>query len=150
MRGPASRRFSIAANTSKLEVDNRFPLKKYYRTADILLKQAHIYREEQNLIELYVLLLRFSSLVGETIPEHKDYRVFSVKERATYNQKFTHVLLELEKLKPEVQKQVERLNNEIADPVALEKNRENSYEWPPTSRSSAFQNFSNEKNELVP
>jgi STAM-binding protein len=51
---------NIAAKTRKLDVDNRLPLKLYYRTADNLLKQASIYREERNIIDLYILLLRFS------------------------------------------------------------------------------------------
>jgi hypothetical protein len=54
---------NIAAKTRKLDVDNRLPLKLYYRTADNLLKQASIYREERNIIDLYILLLRFSRYV---------------------------------------------------------------------------------------
>ncbi|KAI5076021.1 hypothetical protein GOP47_0008086 [Adiantum capillus-veneris] len=146
MKGPSTRRFSIAANTRKLDVDNRFPLKKYYRAADNLLKQAHIYREEKNLIELYVLLLRFSSLVGETIPQHRDYKLFPGK--AVYTQKFTHVLLELENLKPEVQRHVDILNKQIADADTTK--QEHGIEWPPISRDPSYANGGRERNELVP
>jgi hypothetical protein len=77
------RGLDIAARTRKLDVDNRLPVKLYYRTADNLLKQANIYREEGNIIDLYILLLRFSSLVSETIPEHRDYRLYG-GEKAKY------------------------------------------------------------------
>lgn len=151
MKGPSTRRLSIAANTRKLEVDNRFSLKKYYRAADNLLKQAHIYREEKNLIELYVLLLRFSSLVGETLPEHRDYKVFPADERAAYTQKFTHVLLELENLKPEVQREVDRFNKQNADAVAVNtRKQENSIEWPPIYRVPEHANHGSQRNEVVP
>jgi hypothetical protein len=58
------RGLDIAARTRKLDVDNRLPVKLYYRTADNLLKQANIYREEGNIIDLYILLLRFSRYVN--------------------------------------------------------------------------------------
>ncbi|CAK9268576.1 unnamed protein product [Sphagnum jensenii] len=101
---------NIAAKTRKLDVDNRLPLKLYYRTAENLLKQASIYREERNIIDLYILLLRFSSLVSETIPDHRDYRLY-VGEKARYITRLLEVVSELELLKPEVQKQVDQINN---------------------------------------
>ncbi|KAH7414615.1 hypothetical protein KP509_14G002000 [Ceratopteris richardii] len=149
MRGPSYRRFTIAANTPKLEVDNRFPLKKYYRAADNLLKQAQIYREEKNLIELYVLLLRFSSLVGETIPKHRDFRAYPSKEKAVYTQKFVQILSELEKLKPEVQRQVDLLNKEIENSISSDVIKdEQTYEWPPVSKSLVHSNFGARKLEI--
>lgn len=99
----------IAAKTKKLDVDSRLSLRYYYRTADNLLKQAGIYRDEGNTIDYYILLLRFSSLVSETIPEHHEYRVYP-KERKEYTRKLIDVITELEKLKPEVQKQVDHYN----------------------------------------
>ncbi|CAM6048771.1 unnamed protein product [Sphagnum compactum] len=104
------RGLDIAARTRKLDVDNRLPVKLYYRTADNLLKQANIYREEGNIIDLYILLLRFSSLVSETIPEHRDYRLYG-GEKAKYRKRLLEVVAELESLKPEVQKQVDQINN---------------------------------------
>ncbi|MCO5547739.1 hypothetical protein L7F22_001190 [Adiantum nelumboides] len=88
---------------------------------------------------------------GETIPEHRDYKSSPAKERAVYTQKFTHVLLELEKLKPEVQRQVDILNKQITDAVVLDTNKqEYGIEWPPISRGSAYANGGGERNELVP
>lgn len=110
----SSQRLSIAARTAKILPDNRFPLHKYFRAAQNLLKQALVFREENNVVELYISLLRFASLVGETIPEHQEYGTFSATKKAEYTKKLKHVLSELEKLKPEVQKELERLNNPVA------------------------------------
>ncbi|PIN19234.1 SMAD6 interacting protein AMSH, contains JAB/MPN/Mov34 domain [Handroanthus impetiginosus] len=109
MRRPAysSPSINFSAVTRKIEVDNRISLRNYYRIADNLLKQANIYREEKNLIDLYVILLRYSSLVSETIPYHQDYQTLCPKERTFYKKKLPSVLDELETLKPQVRRQLD-------------------------------------------
>lgn len=99
-------------------------------------------------MELYILLLRFSSLVGETIPEHQDYRASSPKERADYTQRLKRVLSELEKLKPEVFKQVEKLNYAFTDNSIHENNAAGMYEWPPVAKGPLLQNLHDEKDRL--
>ncbi|KAJ1405723.1 USP8 dimerization domain [Sesbania bispinosa] len=74
MRSSSSDTINIAASAQRLDVDNRIALRFYYRIADNILRQADIFRAEKNIIDLYVMLLRFSSLVSETIPRHRDYR----------------------------------------------------------------------------
>ncbi|XP_057475680.1 AMSH-like ubiquitin thioesterase 3 [Actinidia eriantha] len=106
MRPPQA--INLNALTRKVDVDNRFPLRNYYRIADNLLKQASIYREENNVIDLYIILLRYSSLVSETIPFHRDYQGLLPKERIIYRKKLPAVLDELESLKPKFR----RLQNE--------------------------------------
>ncbi|XP_020113785.1 AMSH-like ubiquitin thioesterase 3 [Ananas comosus] len=107
---PPMRAININACARPVEVDHRISLHYYYRIADNLLKQASIYREEKNLIDLYIILLRFSSLMCETIPSHRDYQAFNLKEKAIFKKKLWDVINELEKLKPEVQRQVDELN----------------------------------------
>uniref|UniRef100_M1A450 Amsh n=2 Tax=Solanum TaxID=4107 RepID=M1A450_SOLTU len=60
MTRSSSGQINIAARTKKLDVDNRIALKIYYRIADNVLKQADIFRAEGDVIDLYVMLLRFS------------------------------------------------------------------------------------------
>ncbi|KAG8636540.1 AMSH-like ubiquitin thioesterase 3 isoform X3 [Manihot esculenta] len=98
----------------KVEVDNRFPLLYYCRIADSLLRQANVHREEKNILDLYIILLRFSSLVSETIPFHGDYQVLPQKEKVAYRKRLLAVLDELEALKPEFQSQVDELNKAYA------------------------------------
>ncbi|KAK4483301.1 hypothetical protein RD792_010486 [Penstemon davidsonii] len=113
MRRPgysSSPSINFSAMTQRISVDNRISLRNYYRIADNLLKQANIYREENNLIDLYVILLRYSSLVSETIPYHRDYQALCVKERNIFKKKLLAVLDELETLKPQVRRQLDELD----------------------------------------
>ncbi|KAL8481407.1 hypothetical protein ACS0TY_027787 [Phlomoides rotata] len=113
MRRPAysSSPINFSAVTRKIDVDNRLSLRNYYRIADNLLKQADIYREEKNLIDLYVILLRYSSLVSETIPYHRDYNALCPKERVFFRKKLLTVLDELETLKPQVCRLLDQQQN---------------------------------------
>lgn len=110
MRPPITKRIDVNEMARKKEVDDRIPLRNYYRIADNLLKQARIYREEKNIIDLYVILLRYSSLVLDTITFHRDYQALCLKERAYCKKQVLGVLDELESLKPEVDRQVGGFN----------------------------------------
>ncbi|XAR63925.1 Proteasome endopeptidase complex [Bertholletia excelsa] len=106
----SSGRINIAASAQKLDVDNRISLRFYYRIADNILKQADIFREEDNIVDLYVMLLRFSSLVSETIPCHRDYRTSPQSNKSYLKKRLLNAVTELEKLKPQVQKRIDELN----------------------------------------
>ncbi|KAI0502534.1 hypothetical protein KFK09_017487 [Dendrobium nobile] len=127
---------NIAASAPKLDADNRISLRNYYRIANNLIKQADIYREEKNLIDLYVMLLRFSSLITETIPYHRDYHVSLQGERIIFKKKLLHVITELEALKPDVQQRLEELNRKSRSQVSRWDRKHqnnsinNSLEWP--------------------
>ncbi|KAK9115003.1 hypothetical protein Syun_021800 [Stephania yunnanensis] len=128
--------FSIAANTRKLEVDNRIALRYYYRIADNLLKQADIFREEKNVIDLYIMLLRFSGLITETIPCHRDYKSSLQREKILFKKKLLLAMNELEILNPIAKQKVEELNvknsNQVSRQAYYKKNDyfDSSSEWP--------------------
>ncbi|EPS65367.1 hypothetical protein M569_09410, partial [Genlisea aurea] len=95
--------------------------------------QANIYREEKNLIDLYVMLLRYSSLLMETIPFHRDYQTSYLKERNLHKKKLLGVIDELEILKPQVNHQISNL--EKIQPV----NRIDQFDTPNTiSNASSY------------
>ncbi|CAI8619854.1 unnamed protein product [Vicia faba] len=102
---------NIAARTQKLDVDNRISLRFYFRIADNVLKQADIFRAEKNIVDLYVMLLRFSSLVSETIPRHRDYRTSPQSKKELLRKKLLASVIELEKLKPLAQQKINELNS---------------------------------------
>ncbi|KAG9450610.1 hypothetical protein H6P81_010575 [Aristolochia fimbriata] len=106
----SSRQISISAYAPRLDVDNRISLRYYYRIADNLLKQADIYRAEKNIIDLYIMLLRFSSLITETIPRHHDYQLSLQRERVSFKKKLLNAVSELEALRPAFLSRVEELN----------------------------------------
>ncbi|XP_060205547.1 AMSH-like ubiquitin thioesterase 1 isoform X2 [Lycium barbarum] len=110
MTRSSSGQINIAARTKKLDVDNRLALKIYYRIADNVLKQADIFRAEGDVIDLYVMLLRYSSLVSETIPCHRDYRASLQSNKIYLKKRLLNAVAELEELKPIVQQKLEELN----------------------------------------
>ncbi|KAB2055002.1 hypothetical protein ES319_A11G005600v1 [Gossypium barbadense] len=106
----STERINIAASAQRLDVDNRIPLRYYYRIADNILKQADIFRAEKNIIDLYIMLLKFSGLVSETIPFHRDYRASLQSQKVYLKNRLLNALNELEELKPAVQQKINELN----------------------------------------
>ncbi|KAH9306161.1 hypothetical protein KI387_010565, partial [Taxus chinensis] len=105
---------------------------------------ANIHREEKNLIDLYIILLRFSSLISETIPQHRDFKQSHTREKVEYVKKLNGVLSELEQLKPEVSRQVNELNARYARSISQEETGDTSLEWPPRM-SQGFPAYENGK-----
>ncbi|KAJ0978613.1 hypothetical protein J5N97_014087 [Dioscorea zingiberensis] len=160
---PGMKVIDINSYAPLVEVDNRIPLQQYYRIAANLLKQASIYREERNVIDLYIILLRFSSLMCETIPFHRDYQVLLPKERATFKKKLLDVIGELESLKPYVQRQVDEVNkghiyqlddqeNIYGSNSTTKQVSPSTYIDQPVSRSPSQPSwkFNNERNQIMP
>ncbi|XP_010259367.1 PREDICTED: AMSH-like ubiquitin thioesterase 3 isoform X2 [Nelumbo nucifera] len=137
------RPININAMTRKVDVDQRLSLRYYYRIADNLLKQASIYREEKNIIDLYIILVRFSSLVSETIPFHRDYQALLPKEKSVYKRKLLGILEELESLKPDFKRQLNELNK-VHTVAQLDGPECNSYgstasmEWSSTKKPASL------------
>ncbi|XP_051117007.1 AMSH-like ubiquitin thioesterase 1 [Andrographis paniculata] len=135
-RSSSGGRINISATTKKIDVDNRISLPFYYRIADNILKQADIFREEKNIIDLYVMLLRFSSLVTETIPCHRDYRTSPQGYKLYLKRRLITALNELEELKPVVQVKLQELHNKQIYRQSNQQNSwkngnlESSVEWP--------------------
>eukprot|EP00897_Mesotaenium_endlicherianum_P005023 jgi/Mesen1/4549/ME000232S03799 len=103
--------FDLASKISKVEVDHRFPLKNYYRSAQNVLKQAEIYRAEKNILELYVLLFKFASLIAETVPAHLEFKRGGFEtEQKHYKKLLPTIFDEIERLKPQVNSLVNEIN----------------------------------------
>ncbi|XP_044477334.1 AMSH-like ubiquitin thioesterase 1 isoform X2 [Mangifera indica] len=134
----SSERINIAASAPRLHVDNRISMRYYYRIADNILKQADIFRVENNIIDLYVMLLRFSSLVTETIPCHRDYRASSQNKNLYLKKKLLSAVAELEELKPVVQQKINELNRKHTYQtngwVSVAQNA--SLEWPSVKKQT--------------
>ncbi|KAH9778749.1 AMSH-like ubiquitin thioesterase 1 [Citrus sinensis] len=128
----SSEGINIAASAQRLDVDNRIALRYYYRIADNILKQADIFREEKNIIDLYVMLLRFSSLVTETIPCHRDYLASFKSQKLYLKKKLLNALSELEELQPAVQQKINELNRKKTNQVTgwSHASQNSTLEWP--------------------
>ncbi|XP_021909292.1 AMSH-like ubiquitin thioesterase 1 [Carica papaya] len=132
----SSDRINVAASAQRIDVDNRISLRFYYRIANNILKQADIFREEKNVPDLYIMLLRFSSLVVETIPCHRDYRTSLQSNRDSLRKEITGCLNELEKLQPVVKQRINELNTKHTYQANVQVNlhKNSSLEWPPVQR----------------
>lgn len=148
MRPPSSR-FDIAACAQKLDVDNRISLRIYFRIADNVLRQAAIFRNEKNILDLYVMLLRFSSLVSETIPRHRDYAASPQSKKVSLRKQLLTALKELESLKSAVKLKVEELDRKPTyQAIGWNDNNQNnnncslstSIEWPPRKMNTVTNN----------
>ena len=64
----------LNAAAQKKDVNSLIRLNNYYRSAYLLERQAQEYRKIRNAEQLYVILMRYVSLVLETIPKHQEYR----------------------------------------------------------------------------
>ncbi|OIT39916.1 PREDICTED: AMSH-like ubiquitin thioesterase 3 [Nicotiana attenuata] len=105
---------NIREFTRKIEVDNQIPIQYYYRIADNFLKEANNHRQENNIIDLYILLLRYAGILSETIPFHRDYITSNDTEKRSYRKKLLDVVRELESIRPEVEKETTKVNKEHA------------------------------------
>ncbi|WOH03398.1 hypothetical protein DCAR_0622795 [Daucus carota subsp. sativus] len=136
---PSSVRINVAASTKVLDVDNRISLRYYFRIADNVLKQANIFRAEKNYIDLYIMLLRFSSLVTETIPRHRDYRASSQAEKNYLKKKSLEAVIELESLKPTVERKIDELSRKHTHHIRAPQNNSfgSSQEWPSVKKQNS-------------
>ncbi|KAG6516524.1 hypothetical protein ZIOFF_026989 [Zingiber officinale] len=133
---PSAGEIKISESAKRLDVDNRISLSFYYRIAHNLLRQADIYRSEKDIIDLYVMLMRFSSLIKETIPHHKDFQVILHDEKLYFRKRLLSALNELEALKPDVKHQLEELNRRNRNQLTTwgqlpqDGSRNESFDWP--------------------
>ncbi|KAJ8773126.1 hypothetical protein K2173_028303 [Erythroxylum novogranatense] len=137
---------NIAASAQRLDVDNRISLIYYYRIADNILKQADIFRAEKNTIDLYIMLLRFSSLVSETIPCHREYKASLQSKKVYLKKRLLTALTELEDLKPAVQQKINDLNRIHTHQVNGRgyNNQNDSSEWTPVKKKT-FSGYNTKK-----
>ncbi|KAK9823292.1 hypothetical protein WJX72_001654 [[Myrmecia] bisecta] len=89
----------LAAGVTKRPINNLIGLDKYMRSAELLIRQADIYRRTDDERNLYVMLMRLASLVVETIPDHKNYNPNSVPYTALRKQVLSTYMPELEHVK---------------------------------------------------
>ncbi|XP_073273663.1 AMSH-like ubiquitin thioesterase 1 [Primulina huaijiensis] len=146
---------NISASTKKIAVDNRISIRFYFRIADNILKQADIFREEKNVVDLYVMLLRFSSLVSETIPCHRDYRTSAHGNKLYIKRRLIAALTELEELKPAVQAKIRELHERQISRQNESRYFRQNETWEssvqrPYSKQQNWSSYNNTKKSLAP
>lgn len=64
----------LASHAQPKPVNNKVGIGYYYQSAENLLRQARTYQRLHDDVQVYVFLMRFASLVMETLPQHQDFR----------------------------------------------------------------------------
>eukprot|EP00891_Asterochloris_glomerata_P004085 jgi/Astpho2/4085/Aster-x1200 len=90
-------------------------LERYYRRANLLLQQAAKYKAIGNDAQQYVMLLRFSSLVLETIKMHRDFDPKSPQYRRFTQVLATQYTLQLEAVNQGLIAHVAQLSDQALD-----------------------------------
>ncbi|EFJ42270.1 hypothetical protein VOLCADRAFT_119460, partial [Volvox carteri f. nagariensis] len=108
----------LSEQAPKRPVNEIVSLDRYLMSAQLLLKQAADYRLIGDEEQLYVMLLRFASLVVETIPTHRDFRDGNATYRGLKKDLLVSFLPELERLKASL-----RLKDRPEPPAAASRNR---------------------------
>jgi len=70
---PGQRMKSLAEAASDFKVDNRIPIRRYFRSGQEMIKMAEVYRQEGNHEAAYVLYLKYMTLFVEKLKTHRDY-----------------------------------------------------------------------------
>ncbi|CAM0138566.1 hypothetical protein VKS41_007186 [Umbelopsis sp. WA50703] len=88
---------------STIKVDSNTPIRLYFRSADLLLKQARVYRNEGDFQEAYRLYMKYSNLGLTELPKHAKFQNPENKPMIkTIKQNCLEALDALEQLKPEL------------------------------------------------
>ncbi|KAG2192298.1 hypothetical protein INT47_008235 [Mucor saturninus] len=86
---------------SIIPVDPNISIRLYFRSADLLFKQAHIYKLEHDWEHAYVLYMKFTNLGISELPKHPAYKnAENKKSLKQLNRNCLEALEALEQMKP--------------------------------------------------
>ncbi|KAF1799931.1 hypothetical protein V8B55DRAFT_1542796 [Mucor lusitanicus] len=88
-----------------ISVDPNIPIRLYFRSADLLLKQARVYKLENDLEHAYMLYMKYTNLGISELPKHPAYKhVDNKKNLKILNKNCLEALEALETMKPALEK----------------------------------------------
>ncbi|TVY21500.1 AMSH-like protease sst2, partial [Lachnellula arida] len=98
----------ISAKAADFDFNPYIALKYWIRTANTLLREAHIYEEEHNDQQAYLLLMRYATLVSERFPLHPSAKLPENRAALKAIQKgLPDIIDRLEDLKPRINNRYE-------------------------------------------
>jgi len=107
----------LASQAAAKPVNSGVSLNKYYACAQLLLRQAACYERAGVEEQEYVMLMRFASLMLETIPKHKDFNAKDAQHLQLKQLLASKYLPQLERLKLSLKMK------DIVEPAAYSRNR---------------------------
>ncbi|KAI8376164.1 uncharacterized protein BYT42DRAFT_534381 [Radiomyces spectabilis] len=57
-----------------IQFDSKTPIRLYFRSADLLIKQARVYKAENDLRHAYILYMKYTNLGINELPKHAEYK----------------------------------------------------------------------------
>ncbi|KAG0173980.1 hypothetical protein DFQ30_006459 [Apophysomyces sp. BC1015] len=92
-----------------IQVDSSTPIRLYFRSADLLIKQARVYKAEGDFQHAYVLYMKYTNLGLSELPKHASYRNNDNKKSIrVVNQNCLEALDALENMKPMLNEQYQK------------------------------------------
>ncbi|KAI9654729.1 MAG: hypothetical protein M1831_005316 [Alyxoria varia] len=109
--------------------DDFYPPKNWFRTAEMMLKQASIYEHENDLQTAYYLLYRHARIILDMLPNHPQANHPQYKQQwAESRNSVTKTLNKLEDLKPRINRRYQRYQEKLAVIEAARKRQANDVE----------------------
>ena len=102
----------LAEAASDFKVDQRIPIRRYFRSGQEMIKMAEVYRTEGNEEAAYVLYLKYMTLFVEKLKSHKDYAHIIPAEKKKVNSKVREVMGITENLKKTLKQRFESEHSE--------------------------------------
>ena len=103
----AGRLRCLAEAASDFKIDQRIPVRRYFRSGQEMIKMAEVYRNEGNEEAAYVLYMKYMTLFVEKLKTHKDYPHIIPAEKKKVNAKVREVMEITEKLKKTLRRKFE-------------------------------------------
>ncbi|ORX45661.1 Mov34-domain-containing protein [Hesseltinella vesiculosa] len=91
---------------ASIQVDSNTPIRLYFRSADLLIKQARVYKMEYDYEHAYVLYMKYTNLGLNELPKHQQYKTADYKKsRMIVRRNCMEALDALEVMKPKLDKE---------------------------------------------
>ncbi|SAM06275.1 hypothetical protein [Absidia glauca] len=94
---------------ASIQVDSNTPIRLYFRSADLLIKQARVYKMEKDYQHAYVLYMKYTNLGLKELNNHAGYKApENKKARNTITKNCNEALDALEVMKPILEKEYQQ------------------------------------------
>ncbi|KAI8923763.1 hypothetical protein BC831DRAFT_469518 [Entophlyctis helioformis] len=138
--------FRVLHQRANVDVDATKPLKLYFRSADVLWRQARIYESERNIVMAYLMYMRYTTLSITGLKSHPESKLPAMQPGLAKLRENARVAVEkMETIRPLLQQRFARL--EMDNQAEIERKRRDravraevavlSRPTTPTSASSA-------------
>jgi len=121
---PSTRLQNVVEFANSFKIDNRIPIRRYFRSGKEMLRMADVYNKEGNYENAYTLYLKFLTIFIEKIIQHPEYYTLSPVEKAQFNGLVKEVFPKTETLKQQVLKKFHQDHKQFQEETENQKKQE--------------------------